>query len=116
MEDQKGKEATGGTMRLGSYEEVIVKGTLAEKIYGKKSVAERHRHRYECNNAYRDQYESWGMRVAGHSPDGNLVEMIDVPGHRFFFGAQSHPEFNSRPNKPWPFFGEFVKSLIVASK
>lgn len=116
MEDQIGKEATGGTMRLGNYEEVIVKGTLAQKIYAKKRVYERHRHRYECNNDYRSLYESWGIRVAGTSPDENLVEMIDGLKHPFFFAAQSHPEFNSRPNKPWPFFGAFTAALIKQSK
>ncbi len=111
MEDQKGKEATGGTMRLGDYETIIQKDTLAEKVYGANSVFERHRHRYECNNDYRDQYESWGIRIAGLSPDGNLVEMIDAPGHPFFLAAQSHPEFDSRPGKPWPFFNGFIASL-----
>lgn len=113
MEDQKGKEATGGTMRLGDHDELIVPGTLAEVIYGKTTVTERHRHRYECNNDYRDQYESWGIRVAATSPDGELVEMIDAPDHPFFFAAQSHPEFSSRPNKPYPFFVAFIKSMIT---
>jgi CTP synthase len=112
MEDQKGKEATGGTMRLGNYDCKIVTGTLAEKIYGKKIVTERHRHRYECNNHYRDSYESWGIRAAGTSPDGTLVEMVEAIDHPFFFSAQSHPEFNSRPNKPYPFFVGFITSLI----
>lgn len=111
MEDQKGKEATGGTMRLGDYETVIQKGTLAEKVYGADQVKERHRHRYECNNDYRDRYESWGIRIAGLSPDGNLVEMIDALSHPFFLAAQSHPEFDSRPGKPWPFFNAFIASL-----
>jgi CTP synthase len=111
MEDQKGKEATGGTMRLGNYETIIQPGTLAQRVYKVTFVFERHRHRYECNNAYRDQYASWGIRVAGLSPDGSLVEMIDAPDHPFFLSAQSHPEFNSRPGKPWPFFDGFVQSL-----
>jgi CTP synthase len=111
MEDQKGKEATGGTMRLGNYETIIQPGTVAEKIYGSNTVLERHRHRYECNNDYRDQYGAWGITAAGLSPDGTLVEMIEVVDHPFFLAAQSHPEFNSRPNKPWPFFTGFIESL-----
>lgn len=116
MADQKGKEATGGTMRLGNYECVITPGSLASVVYGTKSVFERHRHRYECNNDYRDRYESWGIRVAGVSPDGNLVEMIEAIDHPFFLSAQSHPEFNSRPNRPQPMFAGFIKSLIRKSK
>ena len=111
MDDQVGKESTGGTMRLGSYESAIVKGSLAHKVYKKKSVSERHRHRYECNNAYRESYEYWGIKIAATSPDGNLVEMIEAVDHPFFLCAQSHPEFNSRPNNPWPFFTGFIKSL-----
>jgi CTP synthase len=112
MEDQKGKEATGGTMRLGNYECVIKPGTLASVVYGKKSVLERHRHRYECNNEYVEDYESWGIQVAGTSPDGSLVEMIEAIDHPFFLSAQSHPEFSSRPNRPQPMFAGFIKSLI----
>jgi CTP synthase len=112
MADQKGKEATGGTMRLGNYECVIVSGTMAEVVYGRKTVTERHRHRYECNNEYRTQYQSWGIKVAGASPDGTLVEMVEAIDHPFFLSAQSHPEFNSRPNKPQPMFSGFIKSLL----
>ena len=116
MADQKGKEATGGTMRLGNYECIIKPGTLASVVYGKKSVLERHRHRYECNNDYLDKYESWGIQVAGLSPDGSLVEMIEAIDHPFFLSAQSHPEFNSRPNRPQPMFAGFIKSLINKQK
>jgi len=112
MEDQKGKEATGGTMRLGNYNCAIVKGSLAAKVYGKSTVTERHRHRYECNNSYRDNYEQWGIKVAGLSPDGELVEMVEAIDHPFFLSAQSHPEFNSRPNNPQPMFAGFIKSLV----
>ena len=111
MEDQKGKEATGGTMRLGNYTTDITPGTLAHRVYGSDSVDERHRHRYECNNEYLDQYESWGIRVAGTSNRAELVEMIDAVDHPFFLAAQSHPEFDSRPGKPWPFFVGFIQSL-----
>ncbi len=110
MEDQKGKEATGGTMRLGNYEAIIQKGTTAADVYKASSVQERHRHRYECNNDFRDSYEDWGIRVAGLSPDGSLVEMIDAIDHPFFLCSQAHPEFNSRPNRPWPFFKGFIEA------
>ena len=112
MEDQIGKEATGGTMRLGNYESIIKPNTLAAKVYGSRSAQERHRHRYECNNDYRDQYESWGIKVAATSPDEHLVEMIEAIDHPFFMAAQSHPEFNSRPHKPQPMFKAFIGSLL----
>lgn len=116
MEDQKGKEATGGTMRLGNYVSSIKTGTLAHKVYGAKTVKERHRHRYECNNYYKDKYRSWGILASATSPDGNLVEMIEAINHPFFLCAQSHPEFNSRPNRPYPFFNGFIRSLINTKK
>ncbi len=112
MEDQKYIKKMGGTMRLGNYESKILPGTLAHKTYNTDSVLERHRHRYECNNKYRDQYESWGIKVSATSPDGNLVEMIEGVNHPYFIAAQSHPEFNSRPNKPQPLFAGFINSLI----
>ena len=113
MADQKGKEATGGTMRLGNFETHIQPATQAENTYKQASIEERHRHRYECNNDYRDQYESWGIRVAGVSPDGTLVEMIDAIDHPFFLCSQAHPEFDSRPNRPWPFFSGFVAAVAT---
>lgn len=111
MSDQKGKENTGGTMRLGNYPCELAKGSLAAKLYGKKTVQERHRHRYECNNDYRNQYEAWGLRVSGQSPDGHLVEVIEGKDHPFFIASQFHPEFKSRPNRPHPLFDGFVKNL-----
>ncbi len=112
MNDQKGKEETGGTMRLGDYPCVIEKGTLTDKLYKQKNILERHRHRYECSNEFRDQYEKWGIRVSGHSPDKRLVEIIEGVDHPFFVASQFHPEFNSRPNRPHPMFDGFVKSLV----
>lgn len=112
MADQRGKENTGGTMRLGNYPCHLEKGSLAEKVYGKKDIIERHRHRYECNNAYRDQYESWGIRASGTSPDSHLVEIIEGINHPFFMASQFHPEFKSRPNRPHPMFDGFVKALL----
>lgn len=112
MADQKGKEATGGTMRLGNYPCVLQKGSLAAKVYGKKEIQERHRHRYECNNAYRDRYEKWGIRASGLSPDKHLVEMIEGIDHPFFLASQFHPELASRPNRPHPMFAGFISSLV----
>jgi len=112
MEDQKEKLATGGTMRLGNYKCNIKPQTLASSVYGQKTVLERHRHRYECNNDYRASYAEWGIQISGESPDGSLVEMIEAIDHPFFLSAQSHPEFNSRPNKPQPIFAAFIEALI----
>jgi CTP synthase len=112
MADQHGKENTGGTMRLGDYPCAIAEGSLAAKVYGTTQVTERHRHRYECNNDYRDQYESWGIRPVGLSPDGHLVEMIEAIDHPFFMASQFHPEFKSRPNRAHPMFAGFIASLL----
>lgn len=111
MNDQVGKENTGGTMRLGNYDCVLTKGSLAHKLYGKVNIVERHRHRYECNNDYRDQYEKWGIRATGLSPDKHLVEVIEAIDHPFFLASQYHPEFKSRPNRPHPMFSGFIRSL-----
>ncbi|MCA9344744.1 CTP synthase [Candidatus Saccharibacteria bacterium] len=111
MEDQKGKENTGGTMRLGDYDCVLDKGSISAELYGKKNITERHRHRYEANNKYVDQYTDWGIVPAGKSPDGRLVEIIEATNHRFFVASQFHPEFTSRPNVPHPLFIGFIQSL-----
>lgn len=111
MNSQIGKENTGGTMRLGNYTCIIDKHSQTAKLYKKTKIEERHRHRYEANNDYVGQYESWGIKPVGKSPDGNLVEIIEASDHRFFIGSQFHPEFNSRPNVPHPLFVGFVKSL-----
>jgi CTP synthase len=112
MDGQKGKANTGGTMRLGDYVCDIEKGTLSAKLYGTAEIVERHRHRLECNNDYRDQYESWGIKAVGLSPDGKLVEMIEAIDHPFFVASQFHPEFKSRPNRPHPMFRGFIASLL----
>ena len=114
MDDQLGKEGTGGTMRLGDYPCVFEKNSLAHKCYGVKQVNERHRHRYEANNLYVNKYESWGINPTGMSPDGNLVEVIEAINHPFFLASQYHPEFKSRPNRPHPMFHGFVKALKKA--
>ena len=112
MAGQKGKENTGGTMRLGDYPCAVEKGSLANKLYGATKIAERHRHRFEANNDYRDKYQQWGIKASGISPDGTLVEMIEANDHPFFIASQFHPEFKSRPNKPHPLFDGFVKACM----
>lgn len=112
MSDQKGKENTGGTMRLGNYDCRLEKGSRSAKLYGTTQIAERHRHRYECNNDYRDDYTTWGIRPVGINPDNNLVEVIEGVDHPFFIASQFHPEFSSRPNRPHPLFSGFVKALL----
>ena len=112
MPDQKGKENTGGSMRLGDYPCVITKGSLAEKVYKSRQITERHRHRYECANEYRDKYQSWGITASGTSPDSRLVEIVEAVDHPFFMASQFHPEFKSRPNRPHPMFDGFIKSLL----
>lgn len=114
MNDQKGKENTGGTMRLGDYPCVIEEDTLAHKQFKQSMITERHRHRYECNNDYRDQYASWGIKASGLSPDGHLVEIIEGIDHPYFVAIQSHPEFLSRPNRPHPLFAGFVEACCLA--
>ncbi len=108
MEEQKGVSEKGGTMRLGAYPCEIKPGTLAEKIYGTTSISERHRHRFEVNTKYREQMEAEGMTMSGVSPDGTLVEIIEVKDHPWFVGVQFHPEFQSRPLKPHPLFQSFI--------
>jgi CTP synthase len=109
MEDQKYLEKMGGTMRLGAQPCVLKNGTLAKNIYKKNEISERHRHRYEFNNKYRDIITKNGMQIAGTSPDDLLVEIIEIQEHPFFIAVQYHPEFKSRPDNPHPIFLEFVK-------
>lgn len=112
MAEQVGKENTGGTMRLGDYPCVLERGTLARKIYGQEKIVERHRHRYEVNNNYRDRFEDWGLKISGYSPDGKLVEMVEAHGHPFFVGTQAHPELRSRPNRPHPLYTALIKAAL----
>lgn len=104
----------GGTMRLGLYEAKLAPGSIVEKLYGAKSASERHRHRYEVNNHYRDQIAAAGLVFSGTSPDGNLVEYVELPEdvHPFYVGTQAHPEFRSRPTRPNPLFFGLVKAAI----
>ena len=108
MPDQRGVADMGGTMRLGLYPCRVQKGSRAEEAYGDGLVFERHRHRYEVNNRYRRRLEEAGLVMSGTSPDGRLVEIVELPGHPYFVAGQFHPEFRSRPTRPHPLFREFV--------
>ncbi len=112
MEDQMRIVRKGGTMRLGAYPCKIVKGTMLEKAYGLKQVDERHRHRFEFNNEYRDELTENGLVISGTTPDDFLVEIVELPEHPWFIGCQFHPEFKSRPNNAHPLFASFVKAAF----
>ena len=112
MPDQHGIIDKGGTMRLGAYPCKLKAGTKAALAYGTLDISERHRHRWEINNKYREQLEHAGMIISGLSPDGRLVEMIELPGHPYFVACQFHPEFKSRPGAPHPLFARFVKAAL----
>jgi CTP synthase len=112
MEEQKGIDAKGGTMRLGVYPCVLQEDSLALKLYGRKKISERHRHRYEFNNDYAESFTAKGMVLSGLSPDGNLVEIIELKDHPWFLGCQFHPEFKSRPMECQPLFKGFVKAAM----
>ena len=111
MEEQKKIKMIGGTMRLGSYPCVIKEGTLAEKIYKTNLVNERHRHRYEFNNEYLEQFENNGMIASGTNIETGLVEIMEIPSHPFFIGVQYHPELKSTVEKPAPLFVSFVAAM-----
>jgi len=112
MPDQRGIEDKGATMRLGAYPCAIKPDSLAAQIYGTSKISERHRHRYEVNNAYREQLESGGLVLCGVSPDDRLVEMVELPEHPHFIGCQFHPEFKSKPHLPHPLFTSFVRAAV----
>ena len=112
MEEQKNVDKKGGTMRLGAYPCIIKDGSLASKVYGKKEISERHRHRFEFNNDYREELEKAGLTVSGTSPDGNLVEIVEIKDHPYFIAGQFHPELKSRPNRPAPLFVGLVKACV----
>ena len=116
MEDQKSTTSKGGTMRLGAYKCELRKGFLAEKIYGKSIISERHRHRYEFNSDYLSAFEQAGMFSTGRNPDTKLVEIVEIPEHPFFIGVQFHPEYKSTPENPQPLFVAFVKAAMQRKK
>ena len=113
MEDQIGIEDIGGTLRLGSYPCVLKEDSLAYRLYGTKEIHERHRHRYEVNNDYREVLEANGMSLCGLSPDSRIVEMVEIPSHPWFIATQAHPELKSRPNRPHPLFKGFVEAALA---
>jgi CTP synthase len=112
IEERTADSQMGGTMRLGAYPAVLIEGTHAFKAYGAKEISERHRHRYEFNNKYRELLTSKGLVISGLSPDHELVEIIELRDHPWFLGCQFHPEFKSRPTEPHPLFSAFVGAAI----
>ena len=114
MESQQHITDMGGTMRLGAYPCRLRPGSLVAEMYGQPEISERHRHRYEFSNAYRDVFERNGVRFSGLSPDGSLVEIIELPDHPWFVGCQFHPELKSRPTRPHPLFAGFVAAAVRA--
>jgi CTP synthase len=116
LPEQRDIADKGGTMRLGSYPCVLEAGSLAGRAYGQPIVLERHRHRYEFNNSYRELLAAHGMKFSGLSPDGRLVEIVEIPDHPFYLGTQFHPEFKSRPNRPHPLFATFVDAALAFAR
>jgi len=116
MEAQKNIESKGGTMRLGTYPCELRKDSLAKSVYGKKNIHERHRHRYEFNNSYLENFETAGMKATGINPDNGLVEIVEIPTHPWFVGVQFHPEYKSRVEEPHPLFTDFVSACIRFDK
>ena len=112
MPDQVNVTEKGGTMRLGKYPCVLKEGSRSRALYGMAEISERHRHRFEFNNDYRAAFKGAGMVLSGTSPDGRLVEAVEIPRNRFFVGVQFHPEFKSRPNAAHPLFREFVRAAL----
>ena len=110
MEEQKGITNKGGTMRLGAYKCILKENTKAKAIYQKTEVNERHRHRFEYNNDYKEMLENAGLKCSGVSPDGSLVEIVELENHPYFIAAQFHPELKSRPNRPAPLFVGLVEA------
>ena len=113
MREQRGIDRLGGTMRLGAYPCKVTPGTKGAAAYGEEVIYERHRHRYEVNNEYRDKLTAAGLVISGLSPDGRLVEMVELPDHPWFLGNQGHPEFKSRPTRPAPLFRDFIGAAVA---
>ncbi|MCB9610957.1 MAG: CTP synthase [Sandaracinus sp.] len=114
MPEQRGVKDKGATMRLGAYPCTLKEGSIAARIYGSREVSERHRHRYEVNNEHREALEQAGLVLGGLSPDGHLVEMVELPNHPYFVGCQFHPEFKSKPHAAHPLFTSFVRAAVEA--
>ena len=113
LDEQKAVTDKGGTMRLGAQPAKLVAGSRAARCYGTDAISERHRHRYEFNNVYRQQFEAGGMRMVGASPDGMLVEIIEIAEHPWFVAVQFHPEFKSQPTRPHPLFAGFIGAALA---
>ena len=116
MEEQKSISNMGGTMRLGAYDCVLREGSRAAEAYGRTNISERHRHRFEFNDDYRQQFEDGGMKCVGENPETHLVEVVEIPEKRWFIGTQYHPEYQSTVLDPNPIFLSFVKAAIDYSK
>ena len=116
MPEQNGVTDLGGTLRLGAYPCVLKDGSVARELYGKKEISERHRHRYEVNNDYREELEQHGMVLSRISPDGRIVEMLELADHPFFVGTQGHPELKSRPNRAHPLFRGLIHAAVEYSQ
>ena len=115
MPDQKNITDMGGTMRLGAYPCAIQPGTRLEAAYGRTTAEERHRHRYEFNNDFRQAFQEAGMILSGLSPDGRLVEAVEIKDHPWFVAVQYHPEFKSRPNRAQPLFRELISAAVACA-
>jgi CTP synthase len=113
MDDQQRVTQVGGTMRLGAYKCLLKTDTKAYAAYKAQLISERHRHRYEFNNDYRDQFEKGGLTISGTTEDGKLVEVIELANHPWFIGVQCHPEFKSKPTAPHPLFRDFVGAAVA---
>jgi CTP synthase len=112
LDEQKSITDKGGTMRLGAQAARLDPASRAAQCYGRQTISERHRHRYELNNVYRKQFEAHGLLIAGTSPDGSLVEIIELPEHPWFVAVQFHPEFKSKPVAPQPLFAGFIAAAV----
>ena len=114
MPEQNGVTDIGGTLRLGSYPCILNESSKSYEMYGSKEIHERHRHRYEVNNDYREDLCANGLLLSGMSPDNRIVEMIELPNHPWFVATQAHPELKSRPNRPHPLFKGFIKASLLS--
>jgi CTP synthase len=112
MEEQQGISSKGATMRLGAYPCVLQEGSRVRRAYGKKEIMERHRHRYEANNAYREEFSGMGLIPVGLSPDERLLEIVELAEHPWYVGTQFHPELKSRPNDTHPLFRGFIEAAV----
>jgi CTP synthase len=116
LEEQQGITDLGGTMRLGAYTARLARGSKTAEVYGVPEVRERHRHRYEVSNTFRDTLVEHGLKLAGLSPDGSLVEIIELPNHPWFIGCQFHPELRSRPTRAHPLFAGFIAAAVAQKR